>query len=77
MAHQPVCLVCKKDMEPGFVTDLGHYDTIHLPRWCPGEPESSFWSGEAKRGQFKGGAKVSAYRCPECHALRLYAFEES
>ena len=72
MAHQPVCLVCKKDMEPGVMTDLGHMNTIHVPRWWPNS-----WSGEAERARFKEGRKISAYRCPECHALRLYAFEES
>jgi hypothetical protein len=60
-------------MESGFLTDLGHLDSIHVPRWCAGEPESSFWSGEAKRSQLKAGLKVVAYRCPECEALRLYA----
>lgn len=73
MSKQPVCLVCKKEMERGFLTDMGDYERIHLPRWCAGDPESSFWSGEAKRGQVKHGLKVVAYRCPECEALRLYA----
>ncbi len=75
MAHKPTCLVCQKEMEPGFLTDFGHLNSIHMPRWCRGEPEPSFWSGEASRGQLKEGAKVTAYRCPECFALRLYAFD--
>jgi hypothetical protein len=73
MPGTPTCLVCQKPMELGFMTDMGHYNTIHMPRWCPGEPEKSFWSGEAKSSQIKEGAKVVAYRCPECKALRLYA----
>jgi hypothetical protein len=73
MAKDPVCLVCHKKMEIGFMTDLGHLDSIHTPRWCPGEPQASFWSGEAKKSQIKTGLKVVAYRCPECEALRLYA----
>ncbi|CAG1004313.1 hypothetical protein PHYC_03132 [Phycisphaerales bacterium] len=77
MSKQPVCLVCKKDMEPGFLTDLGHFDTVRLPRWCPGQPEASFWSGEAKHRQVDEGLKVTAYRCPECEALRLYAPSEA
>ncbi|MFM9996807.1 MAG: PF20097 family protein [Phycisphaerales bacterium] len=77
MAKQPVCLVCQKDMQPGFLTDLGHLNSIHLPRWCGGEPESSLWTGEAKSSQLKRGLKVTAYRCPECHALRLYAFDQT
>ncbi len=77
MAGKPVCLVCQKEMTPGFMTDLGHYDTVHLPRWCPGEAQPSFWTGEAKHSQVKDGVKIVAYRCPECHALRLYAPESN
>jgi hypothetical protein len=77
MAAQPVCLVCQKAMEPGFLTDLGHYNSIHLPRWCPGAPEASIWSGDAKRSQVKAGYQVVAYRCPQCEALRLYAPSDS
>jgi len=73
MAAKPVCLVCQKEMVKGFVTDVGHYSTLHIPRWCEGEPEPSFWSGEAKASQVKQGYKIVAYRCPECEALRLYA----
>ena len=77
MAAKPVCLVCEKEMEPGFLTDLGHANTIQMPRWCPGQPQASFWSGEVKRSQRNEGFKVIAYRCPECEALRLYAPSES
>jgi hypothetical protein len=73
MAAKPVCLVCEVEMEPGFVTDLGDHNSIHLPRWCPGTPEPSIWTGAAKRSQFKEGLQLVAYRCPECEALRLYA----
>lgn len=76
MAYQPTCLVCQKVMELGFMTDFGHYNTVHLPRWCAGEPEKSFWTGEAKSSQVKQGHKVVAYRCPQCKALRLYAPDE-
>ncbi len=73
MAGKPTCLVCQKEMVRGFLIDLGHMNTIAMPRWCEGEPEASFWSGEAKRAQVKEGVKVVAFRCPECEALRLYA----
>lgn len=76
MSYKPTCLVCNKEMEIGFLTDLGHANSIHLPRWCAGTPEPSMWSGEAKRSQVKHGTKVTAYRCPTCKALRLYAFDE-
>lgn len=73
MAIKPTCLVCKKVMEIGFITDLGHFDTIRLPRWSPGKPKKSWLSGEAKRSQINEGHKIVAFRCPECEALRLYA----
>lgn len=73
MAKTPVCLVCQKQMELGFLTDVGHGNMINLPRWCEGEPERSFLFGEAKQSQRKEGLKVVAYRCPQCEALRLYA----
>jgi hypothetical protein len=60
-------------MEPGFLTDLGHLNTINLPRWCPGEPHPNLTAGEAKASQRTDGYKVVAYRCPQCEALRLYA----
>ena len=76
MAAKPVCLVCQKEMEPGFLTELGDGNTVRLPRWCRGEPDPGLWTGEAKLSQIAQGVKVSAYRCPECHALRLYAHEQ-
>ncbi len=77
MAGQPVCLVCKKDMEPGFIID--RTDTgATMQRWCPGTPkEPTKWLGIAvgdiATSQMATGVKVVAYRCPECEALRLYA----
>lgn len=73
MAQKPTCLVCHKEMELGFVTDLAHGNVVSLPRWCPGDPNPSFWGGEAKAAQREAGLRVVAYRCPECEALRLYA----
>ncbi len=72
MGKKPVCLVCQKEMEKGFVIDHTH-GGLAIPRWCAGEPEPSFWGGEAKQSQRIGGLRVVAYRCPECEALRLYA----
>ncbi|MFN0131182.1 MAG: PF20097 family protein [Phycisphaerales bacterium] len=79
MAHKPMCLVCKKEMELGFMTDRGDGNSVHLPRWCAGEPQKPTGvltiAGDAKQTQLVGSHKVTAYRCPECHALRLYAFD--
>jgi hypothetical protein len=77
MAAKPVCLVCNVEMVRGFMTELGHYSTINLPRWSPGDPEPGFFSGEAKGAQRREGYKVVAYRCPTCEALRLYAPSEN
>ena len=60
-------------MVKGFLTDLSEYSLVNLPRWCEGEPKSGLLSGEVKHSQFEKGARVVAYRCPECEALRLYA----
>lgn len=76
MAYQPTCLVCQKVMELGFMTDFNAHASVRIPRWCPGEPENSFWSSEVSASQAKQGVKVVAYRCPECKALRLYAPDE-
>jgi hypothetical protein len=73
MAKTPVCLVCQKEMELGFMTDQGDGGVLKIPRWCSGEPRPGFLFGEAKLSQLKEGLKVVAYRCPECEALRLYA----
>lgn len=79
MAAQPVCLVCKKDMQLGFMTDRGTANAVLLPRWCPGKPEKPtnplVPQGDARQTQLVGSKPVVAYRCPECHALRLYAFD--
>lgn len=74
MADKPVCLVCKKEMEKGFMTDRAA-GGIDIPRWCPGEPKQpGLAGGEVMDTQvITRGIKVVAYRCPECEALRLYA----
>lgn len=73
MAGKPICLVCKREMVRGFLTDQSDYSRINQPRWCEGSPQHAFLSGEVKMSQFKQGIQVVAFRCPECEALRLYA----
>lgn len=72
MPGEPVCLVCQKVMEKGFIADRDRGESF-VPRWCPGTPDGGFWAGDATSKQVDRGVKVTAYRCPECHALRLYA----
>lgn len=71
MAKKPVCLVCQKEMEPGFTIDRsGPLQLDLIPRWYPGEPRELF--GSVMKPENKG-CMIIAYRCPECEALRLYA----
>lgn len=77
MAKTPVCLVCQKNMEPGFIADRTDSGPV-LQRWCEGTPqEPPTWfgvpAGELPDRQARAGLRVYAYRCPECEALRLYA----
>ncbi len=71
MAYTPTCLVCQKEMEKGFIPD-GTPGGYKIPRWCSGTPSTSWLSG-MKPEQINAGLEIVAYRCPECHALRLYA----
>lgn len=73
MAHTPTCLVCKKEMELGYMAQPGVPGPNNLPRWCPGQPERHLFGGDSKRSHLEQGVRVVAYRCPECEALRLYA----
>ena len=73
MAHTPVCLVCKKEMELGFMAQPGVPGANNLPHWCAGTPEKNIFGGDSKRSALEQGVRVVAYRCPECEALRLYA----
>jgi hypothetical protein len=61
-------------MERGFMTDVAG-SVINLPRWCPGDPTHSWFTGGVKGSQHERGSVVVAYRCTECFALRLYAFD--
>jgi hypothetical protein len=79
MAGAPVCLVCKIEMEFGFMAERtqGYFTSlqnVNLPRWCRGDPKSPWvLGGEINWSQYQTGCPVIAYRCPECKALRLYA----
>ncbi|MCC6284383.1 MAG: hypothetical protein IT439_03630 [Phycisphaerales bacterium] len=73
MAKEPVCLVCKVVMEPGFLTERGDAQLAHLPHWCRGEPKPGYVGGDAQSARHAEGYPVVAYRCPTCEALRLYA----
>jgi hypothetical protein len=60
-------------MEPGFMLDRRrNYGRAAL--WVSGEPEPSFWFG-VKTGGGRKRITVSAFRCPRCGRLEMYAPE--
>lgn len=75
MAKDPTCLVCQKVMELGFITSDSVAGVL-LPRWHVGvQPVEPHLASKPAPIDIKPGAgiAVTAYRCPECEALRLYA----
>jgi predicted nucleic-acid-binding Zn-ribbon protein len=64
-----VCPKCDTTMEVGFVLDKGY---SAAGEWIEGEMEKGFWGGikdflDRKRYQ------MTAYRCPGCGYVELYA----
>ena len=65
------CPKCTGSMEEGFILDYGDSGAVHSPKWQPGEPKKSFWTGVK---QNKGEQlQVSTYRCKRCGFLESYA----
>jgi hypothetical protein len=59
-------------MEPGFMLDRRR--SYGVPgQWVSGEPERSFWFGLKLSGRKQ--LTVSAYRCPRCGRLEVFAPE--
>jgi len=77
MGDKPVCLVCKVEMQPGFLTDKAGGMAVYVPRWCPGTTAAGAVFSNVPPAQRQEGVAVVAYRCPECEALRLYASSNS
>lgn len=72
MNTPPKCLRCGTEMEEGFVP--GERNRVVLATiWVAGRPEPSFWTGTKITGKEQRG--VTAYRCPSCGWLDLYATE--
>ena len=69
------CLRCKTPMEPGFVVDHGHGNSLQEQEWVEGEAVKSFWRGLNTKG--REAHKVSTYRCPRCGYLESYATAEA
>lgn len=75
---EPNCPDCQVEMEAGFLPDQ-NYNCAFQVVWHRGEAEESqSFGGLIKHGikyDKKETAPVTAYRCPECGLLRLYANE--
>lgn len=58
-------------MHLGFVLDRGQSDGPNVAEWIEGEPAPSFWYGL----KFSDSQRytMQAWRCPQCHLVRLYA----
>jgi hypothetical protein len=68
------CTYCgSTGLEPGFVMDSGE-GSPGFSRWVEGRLErGSVFGGAKVRGRAK--RQVSAYRCPRCAHLELFAVE--
>lgn len=74
---EPKCPDCQVEMEVGFLPEINRMRS-HQTSWHRGEPEPETAFGFMKFGlklDFKKCLPISAYRCPECGLLRLYANE--
>jgi hypothetical protein len=71
----PNCPDCDEAMAEGFVIDMGHYNQPGLSTWHPGKPTQKKFLGIEAGLDVKSTARatVSAFRCPRCGLLRLYA----
>jgi hypothetical protein len=67
----PRCPKCDETMDRGHVPDVAHAQAL-LSSWAPGEPEPRRFLGGIK---YDAGAlmPLTAYRCPSCGLVELYA----
>lgn len=65
------CPKCQKTMEEGHVPDIG-YGQATQSGWAHGSPERLRFFGGIKVKK-KEQMPISAYRCPGCGYVELYA----
>ena len=65
----PRCPTCNVPMELGFMPVPVNSVASVVPQWAAGEPVRNWWSGL----KVKAPLGVTAYRCPNCGYLALYA----
>ncbi len=67
--HEPTCTACQVVMELGYLPHYVHGGLMES-MWHRGKPISDFWRGlYSPRPQ-----PITAYRCPKCSRLELFAF---
>jgi ribosomal protein S27AE len=71
MSSAKNCSKCGGSMVEGFVLDRGDYGSVNVPKWQPGEPRKSFWTGIKEDSDQQ--LEVSTYRCQRCGYLESYA----
>ena len=67
----PRCPKCQKAMEEGHVPDIG-YGQASQSKWAPGTPEPRRYIGGIKM-RANEQLPITAYRCPNCGYVELYA----
>ncbi|MBL8143357.1 MAG: hypothetical protein JNM38_19735 [Acidobacteria bacterium] len=67
----PSCPHCRTTMDPGFVVDRGHGNSMSEQKWVEGAVEKSFWLGLKTKG--RDAFAVTTYRCDRCGYLESYA----
>lgn len=68
----PRCPKCDKIMDRGYVPDALDHASVVLAKWTPGVPEERRFLGGIKMHE-EGGIPLTAYRCPGCGFVELYA----
>jgi predicted nucleic-acid-binding Zn-ribbon protein len=67
----PRCPKCQKAMEEGHVPDVG-YGQVTQAGWARGAPEQRRYFGGIKANP-KEQLPLTAFRCPSCGYVELYA----
>lgn len=71
----PVCNLCGKAMEKGFIPDVAH-GTVRRAVWHRGDPEPALLFGMPLGGLSIDKLEtlpITTFRCPECGLLQFYA----
>jgi hypothetical protein len=72
VSEQRECGPCGVAMVEGWILDLKHSNLPRQATWVEGPPEKGWFYLRTNKKQFA----VTAYRCPKCGRLDLYAIDE-